>query len=183
MQQKKRSNKKKYTPVQKDNTFEIKEENIFSSFKPTINVWNPLLQDSLGSRMLEGFKNNQIFTWLINKNLHGCIRVGHQDLLLFHLCKYFVTCLWDGSAFPAKQSGFALAIGPYTVPNRLSGLEIPDAQHHSWNPSLKNNRNGKFQLIAQFHISMPEFQTLPSLFGLAFMLYFVIKDLLALSWF
>lgn len=62
MQQKKRSNKKKYTPVQKDNTFEIKEENIFSSFKPTINVWNPLLQDSLRSRMLEGFKNNQIFT-------------------------------------------------------------------------------------------------------------------------
>lgn len=111
-QQKKRSNKKKYTAVQKDSTCKIKEENILSSFKPTINVWNSLLQDSLKSRMLKGFKNNQIFTWLRNKNRHSSIRVGHQDLLLFHLCKYFVTHLWVVSAFPGKQSGFALAIGP-----------------------------------------------------------------------
>lgn len=52
----------KYTAVQKDSTNKIKEENILSSFKPTINVWNSLLQDSLKSRMLKGFKNNQIFT-------------------------------------------------------------------------------------------------------------------------
>lgn len=138
-----------------------------------VNTWHSLLQESMRSRLAEGFKNNSIFPGIMTKSSRVPLE---QDPRSFPLPFVQTAPAWGCCRISVPFCLSSLAASPCSESCRRNSRSF-----QSWNPQT---RPGKSPWMAQSQFSVPQSWSLDSLLCFALTLHFHSKILLTLlSWF